>query len=78
MILAEKIMTKTTEPVIDAEDREGEWLKTRQRFGSLVEAETLKALASYGFTEFGRGVVCLAIRCGQPYSFYPSLAIGCR
>ena len=63
-------MTNTTESVLDAQDREREWLKTRERFGSLVEASTLKALASQGFTEFGRGVVCLAIRRGQPSSFY--------
>ncbi len=45
------MMTNTTESVLDAQDREREWLKTRERFGSLVEASTLKALASQGFTE---------------------------
>jgi len=63
-------MNPKTEAVIDTEDFQSEWLKTCERFGSLVEAETLKALASQGFTEFGRGVVCLAIRRGEPCSFY--------
>ena len=63
-------MLPKTEAIIDTEDFQSEWLQTCQRFGSLVEAEALKALASQGFTEFGRGVVCLAIRSGQPCSFY--------
>ncbi len=64
------MMIETKQPVRDLEDFQGAWLKTRERFGSLVEAETLKSVASEGFQEFGRGVVCLALRCGQPCSFY--------
>ena len=64
------MMLETRQPVRNTEDFQGAWLKTRERFGSLVEAETLTTLASKGFQEFGRGVVCLALRCGQPCSFY--------
>ena len=64
------MMIETKQPVRELEDFQGAWLKTRERFGSLVEAETLKSVASEGFQEFGRGVVCLALRCGQPCSFY--------
>jgi len=63
-------MIETRQPVRDSEDFQGAWLKTRERFGSLVEAESLKTLASQGFQEFGRGVVCLALRHGQPCCFY--------
>ncbi|MDJ0904120.1 MAG: hypothetical protein QNJ55_35580 [Xenococcus sp. MO_188.B8] len=64
------MMIETRQPVRDAEDLQGAWLKTRERFGALVEAETLKNLASEGFQEFGRGVVCLTLQHGQPCSFY--------
>jgi hypothetical protein len=64
------MMLETRQPVRNTEDFQEAWLKTRKRFGSLVEAETLKTLASQGFQEFGRGVVCLAFRHGQPCSFY--------
>ncbi len=63
-------MIQTKQPVRDVEEFQGAWLKARERFGALVEAETLKNLASKGFQEFGRGVVCLALRRGQPCSFY--------
>ena len=63
-------MIQTKQPVRDVEEFQGAWLKARERFGALVEAETLKNLASQGFQEFGRGVVCLALRQGQPCSFY--------
>jgi hypothetical protein len=57
-------------PVREAEAVQGEWLKLCERFGSLTDPESLKALASEGFREFGRGVVCLAVRNGQPCFFY--------
>ena len=63
-------MIETRQPVKDAENFQGTWLKTREIFGALVEAETLKNFALQGFQEFGRGVVCLALRHGQPCSFY--------
>ena len=64
------MMIETRQPVKDAENFQGTWLKTREIFGALVEAETLKNFALQGFQEFGRGVVCLALRQGQPCSFY--------
>jgi hypothetical protein len=63
-------MIETREQVRRISDFQQEWLKTRDRFGDLVEAETLKVLASEGFKQFGRGVICLAIRRGQPSCFY--------
>ena len=63
-------MIETKQPVKNTENYQGTWLKTCERFGNLVEAETLKNVASQGFQEFGRGVVCLALRRGQPCSFY--------
>ena len=64
------MMIETRQAVKDAENFQGTWLKTREIFGALVEAETLKNVALQGFQEFGRGVVCLALRRGQPCSFY--------
>jgi hypothetical protein len=64
------------EPLREARASQGEWLKLCERFGSLTDSESLKGLASEGFREFGRGVVCLAVRNGQPCSFYlPSYQI---
>lgn len=63
-------MIQTKEPVRDGAEFPGAWHKARERFGTLVEAETLKNLAARGFQQFGRGLVCLALRQGQPCSFY--------
>ena len=64
------MMIETKQPVKDTENFQRTWLKTCESFGALVEAETLKSIASQGFQEFGRGVVCLAHYNGQPCSFY--------
>ena len=61
-------MIQTKQPVRDVEEFQGAWLKAHERFGAQDEAETLKNIASQGFQEFGRGVVCLALRQGQPCS----------
>ena len=63
-------MIQTKQPVRDVEEFQGAWLKDREKFGTLMEAETIKNLAAQGFQEFGRGVVCLALLRGQPRSFY--------
>ena len=63
-------MIQTKQPVRDVGEFARAWLKALESFGTLVEAETLKKLAERGFQEFGRGVVCLALRQGQPCSFY--------
>ncbi len=63
-------MIEIKQPVKNTENFQRTWLKTRESFGALVEAETLKSIASQGFQEFGRGVVCLAHYNGQPCSFY--------
>ncbi len=64
------MMIETKQPVKDTENFQERWLKIRESFGSFVEEETLKNIASQGFQEFGRGVVCLALHSGQPCSFY--------
>ena len=64
------MMIEIKQPVKDTENFQRTWLKTCESFGALVEAETLKSIASQGFQEFGRGVVCLAHYNGQPCSFY--------
>ena len=63
-------MIQTKQPIRDVEEFQGAWLKARERFGTLLEAETIKKLAARGFQEFGRGVICLAFRRGQPCYFY--------
>ena len=51
-------MIETREQLIDTSEFQRAWLKTCEQFGFLVEPETLKALASEGFKQFGRGVLC--------------------
>ncbi len=50
--------------------QEQEWLKTTEQFGDLTDPANLTALASEGFSQLGRGCLCLSFRHGLPCSFY--------
>ena len=50
--------------------QEREWLKTSARFGDLTNPANLTAWVSEGFSQLGRGCLCLSFRHGLPCSFY--------